>query len=194
MLLPTMNPYDAYGPSSPFDEIYLNRPGTGGAHTAESLQVGIGYLFNLTSAKHTKNKSLTSPSEDIQVIRTAFGLSLSALAALLHVTRQALYDWQQNKWIAPNNKAKLKELTKLVATLKNLGEMPSQENLFRKIQSGKSVLELALEISPSAAANRLMQVLQQDCKQKQAVSHLLARPPKHRIEDLIAPHFEDGDA
>lgn len=191
MLLPTMNPYDAYGPSSPFDEVYLCWPGTGGAHTAESLQAEIGYP--LTAAKHTKNKP-TSPSEDIQVIRTAFGLSLSALATLLHVTRQALYDWQQNKWIAPNNKAKLKELTKLAIALQNLGEMPSQENLFRKIQSGKSVLELALEISPSAAANRLMQVLQQDSKQKQAVSHLLARPPKHRIEDLIAPHFEDGDA
>lgn len=157
--------------------------GTGGYATADYLarRSDHGYKFiqfeSVPSAMGlaAQEDIVRTPAENLARIREILKPTITELAHLFGVSRQAVYDWQAGKSTAPENAAKLDDLAKAADVLALTGIEGSAQLLRRKITGGKSLLDLIREGGSAAKfAQALAQTVGREAEQREQLALRLA--------------------
>lgn len=128
-------------------------------------------------------------AENLARIREILKPTITELANLFGVSRQAVYDWQAGKPLAQENAAKLDDLAKAADALAATGIDGSSQLLRRKIAGSKSLLDVVREGgSATSAAQVLAQTLVREAKQRERLALRLAGRAKPNV-----PHDDYGD-
>lgn len=116
-----------------------------------------------------------TPAENLARIREVLKPTITELANLFGVSRQAVYDWQSGKPTAVENAAKLNDLAKAADILAFRGIDASSTFLRRKVSGGKTLLDVVREGgSAASAAHMLAQTLSREGKQRELLAQRLA--------------------
>lgn len=170
--------------------------GTGGYTTADYLtkRSDHGYKFiqfqNAPSAVElaAQEDVVRTSAENLARIREILKPTITELANLFGVSRQAVYDWQAGKPTAPENAAKLDDLANAADTLAATGIVRSSQLLRRKIAGSKSLLDVVREGgSAISAAQVLAQMLVREAKQRERLALRLVGRTKPNV-----PHDDYG--
>ena len=171
--------------------------GTGGQPTADYYrQRGVkGYaLAGYDLAPDARPLSVRTPAEDLAHVRTILKPSVTELANALSVSRQAVYDWNQGKPVAPVNAARLAALAKAADVLSIEGLTTTGNVLRRPIISGKSLIDIVRDGgSAENAARKLVQIVQREQQQRERLEvRLASRPrPVASFEDYGSPMLDE---
>lgn len=127
-------------------------------------------------------------AENLARIREILKPTITELANLFGVSRQAVYDWQAGKPLAQENAAKLDDLAKAADALAATGIDGSSQLLRRKIAGSKSLLDVVRQGgSATSAAQVLAQTLVREAKQREQLALRLAGRAKPNV-----PHDDYG--
>ena len=127
-------------------------------------------------------------AENLARIREILKPTITELANLFGVSRQAVYDWQAGKPLAQENAAKLEDLAKAADVLAATGIDGSSQLLRRNIAGSKSLLDVVREGgSATSAAQMLAQTLVREAKQRERLALRLAGRAKPNV-----PHDDYG--
>ncbi|MDA8248466.1 MAG: hypothetical protein M0Z28_04750 [Rhodospirillales bacterium] len=171
--------------------------GTGGQRTADYYrQRGVkGYaLAAYDSVPDARPVPVRTPAEDLAHIRATLRPSVTELANALGVSRQAVYDWNQGKPVAPGNAARLADLAKAADVLSMEGLTTTGNVLRRPIISGKSLIDVVRDGgSAEDAARNLLQIVQREQQQRERLAVRLAgrRRPAASFEDYGSPMLDE---
>lgn len=125
-----------------------------------------------------------NPAENLARIREILKPTITELAHLFGVSRQAVYDWQAGKPTAPENAAKLNDLAKAADALALTGREGSSQLLRRKIAGGRSLLDMVRNgDSVADVAQVLAQTLGREAKQRKQLALRLAGRAKPNVPD-----------
>ncbi len=133
-------------------------------------------------------------AENLSRIRDVLKPTITELANLFSVSRQAIYDWQAGKPTAPENAAKLDDLARAADALATTGIDGSSQLLRRKIAGNKSLLEVVREGGSAAnAALVLAQVVVREAKQRERLASRLAGRAKPTVprDDFGVPMLDE---
>jgi transcriptional regulator with XRE-family HTH domain len=151
--------------------------GTGGSTTAEYLQQrgNRGYQFvQIPSVAVPNVGRLRSPLENLESIRAALKPSMSDLASLLGVSRQAVYNWIAGENPSQESAERLEDLARAVDLLAAHG-LNSPYLLRRKIRDGKSLMEIVRDRgSAQDAARTLIRISEKEAEQRERLKKTLA--------------------
>ena len=173
--------------------------GTGGQPTADYYkQRGLmGYALAPYHSVQDEQADLNrSPTENLAYIRATLGPSVTDLAFALDVSRQAIYDWNSGKPIAPSNAARLADLAKVTEMFSAAGVKASSAILRRPIVAGASILDVLRDRGQAAdAARKLLQIVQREGRQRERLTVKFAgRPtPIDPMEDYGSPMLDEAD-
>ncbi len=172
--------------------------GTGGAQTAEFYRQrgdkGYGFALYVATAPIADLDHVRTPSENLEHVRTVLKPSVTDLAAALGVSRQAIYDWQAGKSIAPQNAARLADLAAAADVLSSEKLTVTAQLLRRPIAHGKRFFDLVRDGGCAEdAARQLAQTARREFAQRQALSERLSgrERPSTLSEDLVAPLMDE---
>jgi transcriptional regulator with XRE-family HTH domain len=175
------------------------RVGTGGELTEQYYKQrgerGYAYVRYEGLPNNSKILSVRAPAEDLAQIRSVFKTTVTELATLCGVSRQAVYDWQAGKAMAPENAAKLAELAKAADLFVGEGLTSTSRLLRRPIKAGKTLFDVVREGgSAEEAAASLARVLHREIEEQQLVAARLAgrRPIRNDSDDYGAPMLDEG--
>jgi transcriptional regulator with XRE-family HTH domain len=175
--------------------------GTGGAATFVYVQSrgNRGYPFAMYEWSRRVAEALVGATviENIGRIRDLLGPTVTDLAGLLNVSRQAIYDWQAGKPIAGENSARLEELAKAADLLALEGLRGTSQALRRPIRNGKTFFDLLKEGgSAESAALGLIQIIRTENNQREALRKRLAgrkRPSREAYGDIGTPMLDEEE-
>ena len=132
--------------------------GTGGAATFAYMRYrgnkGYPFAFYDWSSRAADEIVGRSPVENLGHIRTVLGPTVTDLADILRVSRQAIYDWQAGKAVAEENALRLSELARAADVFAVEGLRGTSQALRRPIKGGKSFFELVGGGIPAETAAR----------------------------------------
>jgi hypothetical protein len=135
--------------------------------------------------------------ENISRIRAVLIPTVTDLAGLLGVSRQAIYDWQAGEPIAPENSARLEQLAKAADLLAIEGVRGTSQALRRPIRNGKTFFDLVKEGGPAESAARgLIQIIRTENNQREALRKRLAgrkRPSREAFGEIGAPMLDEEE-
>ncbi|MFM9967825.1 MAG: hypothetical protein ACKVQK_05435 [Burkholderiales bacterium] len=170
--------------------------GTGGYATADYLakRSDHGYRFiQFQGAEKAieicaEEDIVRTPAENLARIRDVLKPTITELANLFGVSRQAVYDWQAGKQTATENSAKLDALAKAADVLALSGIQGSSQLLRRRFAGGESLIGVIREGgSVVSAAQALAQILGREAKQREQLATRLAGRVKPSV-----PQYEYG--
>ena len=170
--------------------------GTGGCVTTDYLikRNDHGYKFinfhvvPAASAAAVQEDIVRTPTENLARIRETFKPTITELAHLFGVSRQAVYDWQAGKPTSPENAARLDDLAKAADALALAGIESSSQLLRRKIAGGKSLFDVVREGgSAASASSKLTQTLSREAEQRRLLASRLTGRTKPNV-----PHDDYG--
>lgn len=171
--------------------------GTGGQPTADYYrQRGVkGYaLAAYDSVPDTQPLPVRTSAEDLAHVRATLKPSVTELANALGVSRQAVYDWNQGKPVAPGNAARLADLAKAADVLSMEGLTTTGNVLRRPIIAGKSLFDIVRDGGAAeGAARKLLQIVQREQQQRERLALRLAgrRRPAASFEDYGSPMLDE---
>jgi transcriptional regulator with XRE-family HTH domain len=173
--------------------------GTGGAATFEYLKVrgNRGYPFALydSASRVADAIAARTPVENLEHIRSVLNPTVTDIAELLRVSRQAIYDWQAGKPITSENALRLADLAEAADVFAVEGLRGTSEALRRPIRDGKSFFSLVGEDgSAESAARMLVDIVRTETRQRQALEKRLAgrkRLPREAFEDVGTPMLDE---
>ena len=171
--------------------------GTGGQPTADYYrQRGVkGYaLASYDPAPDTPALPIRTPAEDLAHVRATLKPSVTDLASALGVSRQAVYDWNQGKPVAPANAARLADLAKAADVLSVEGLTTTSSVLRRPIIAGKSLFDIVRDGGAAEdAARKLLQIVQREQQQRERLAVRLAarRRPAASFEEYGSPMLDE---
>lgn len=135
--------------------------------------------------------------ENISRIRAVLNPTVTDLAGILGVSRQAIYDWQAGKPIAAENAARLSELARATDLFAVEGLRGTSQAMRRPIKNGKSFFELVKEGSPAdSAARGLIDIVRSEFRQREALRNRLAarkRPSREAFGEIGAPMLDEKE-
>lgn len=135
--------------------------------------------------------------ENISRIRTVLNPTVTDLAAILKVSRQAIYDWQAGRSISAENAARLSELARAADLFAVEGVRGTSQALRRPIKNGKNFFNLIEEGTPAdSAARSLIEIVRSEFRQREALRNRLAgrkRPPREVFEEIGAPMLDEKE-
>lgn len=180
----------------PFTAIGL-QVGTGGSATAGYYIAKGGRGYALAAYDGCNSAGVTpvpTPSENLTRIRTILKPSVTELANVLGVSRQAIYDWQNGQPITAENAAKLDDLARAADVFAAEGLTTTNQMLRRSMKGGKSFFDIVrFGGSAEEAARTLVQMNRKELEQRKALDARLSerkRPPViHR--DLGVPSLDE---
>jgi predicted transcriptional regulator len=112
---------------------------------------------------------------------------MTDLAALLRVSRQAVYDWQEGKEIATENMQRVEGLAKAADVLAVEGLRGASSALRRPIKSGKTFFQLVKAgASAEDAARSLVRMLRVEAGQREALQRRLAGRRRRSSREVFA--------
>jgi hypothetical protein len=206
----TPNASIAKGPRSGFDSIlgrgtqavFALLVGTGGVAHAEFIaeRGDRGYrlpgLEYLGARGRSHRASTKTAAQNISRVREFFGVSITELAALFRVSRQAIYNWQAGQSISVENLTQLSELANAADFLSAEGLQDKQTLGRRKLPGGRTFFEAIYGgESAKSAASRLVSLVRHETAQRARISDRLAnRAPKgDAYDDVGAPHLNERE-
>lgn len=171
--------------------------GTGGLADAHYWSSRPGYPLpaiqihghaNILSAKATTAADL------IKEIREALSPSMTELAAVFGVSRQALYSWTSGeKSPTAGNSTKLEDIATAARNLREAGFIGNMVGR-RKITDGLSLLQLAQAgFSATEASEKLITILRKEASQRARMAERLAgrTSSSREDEDRGIPHLSE---
>jgi transcriptional regulator with XRE-family HTH domain len=172
--------------------------GTGGSATLDYVKErGIrGYPFAVYDSSRKASEAVEStPTENLRRIRAVLKPTVTDLAGLLGVSRQAIYDWQAGKPIASENASHLADLARAADVFAVEGLTGASQVLRRSIRDGKNFFALVKEgNSADGAARTLVEIVRRESSQRQALRKRLAgrpRPEREAFEEIGAPMLDE---
>jgi hypothetical protein len=173
--------------------------GTGGAATFEYVKVrgNRGYPFALCDSASRVADAIAGRTavENLEHIRSVLNPTVTDIAELLRVSRQAIYDWQAGKPIATENALRLADLAQAADVFAVEGLRGSAGVLRRPIRDGKNFFALVGEGgSAENAARTLVEIVRTEARQRQALQKRLAgrkRPTREAFEEVGAPMLDE---
>jgi len=169
--------------------------GTGGAITPEYLQQRgeRGYPLVQIPAVAGVNAGVRQPIDNLKQIRTVFKPSISDLADLVGVSRQAVYNWLDGERPSHESADRLEDLAK-AADLVAANGLPTPNRLRRKIRDGKNFMHIVRSGgSAEDAARSLARIAEQEAKQRTLLKSRLAgrQPSKLETSELGIPMLDE---
>jgi transcriptional regulator with XRE-family HTH domain len=171
--------------------------GTGGEPTADYYrQRGVkGYaLAAYDSVPDAQPLPVRTPAEDLAHVRATLKPSVTELANALGVSRQAVYDWNQGKPVAPGNAARLADLARAADVLSMEGLATTGNVLRRPIIAGKSLFDIVRDGGTAEdAARKLLLIVQREQQQRERLTVRIAgrRRPAASLEDYGSPMLDE---
>lgn len=166
--------------------------GTGGYETFEyfTARGDRGYRITLYERSRRFAEAIigATVTEKITRIREILGPTMTDLAALLGVSRQAVYDWQDGKKISAENLERVEELAKAANVLAVGGLRGTSSALRRPIRGGKTFFQLVKQgASSEDAARALVRILRVEADQRESLQKRLGGRKRHPSREV----FED---
>lgn len=173
--------------------------GTGGDATLNYMKERgtKGYPYAVYGASQNAADAVASrtPAENLEHIRAVLKSTVTELASVVGVSRQAIYDWQAGKPIASGNASRLASLARAADILAVEGLTGTSQVLRRPIRNGKSFFDLVREGSPAdSAARTLVEIVRGELRQREALRNRLAgrkRPEREAFEEIGAPMLDE---
>ena len=123
--------------------------------------------------------AVPSDSLDIAHIRQVMKISVSELARIFGVSRQAVHEWLKGGALSPRNAQRLSELAQVADVFLESGIDVTPQMLRRKVGSGQSLLESVKEEGKVVEqARKLVDTLSREAQQRQRLADRLAGRPK----------------
>ncbi len=145
-----------------------------------------------------EHKATTDPvsasARDILHIREVTKISVSELARVLGVSRQAVHEWIKGEPPSPRNAQLLSELAQVTDIFLESGIDVTPQILRRKIGGGQSILESVKQNGKAVElARALVDTLSRESQQRQRLAARLAgRPnPPLTAKDFGTPHVNE---
>jgi hypothetical protein len=170
--------------------------GTGGAETLAyySQRSRMGYSFAGVRMPVVKGVAtvMRDTAGDLEHIKSTLRLSVSSLSRAFGVSRQAIYDWQAGKAVAPENAERLADLARAADALVEANIEPSAQLFRRVISSGKGLLDLVREgVSAEASARKLVDILRTEAWQRERLQARLAGRGPADFSDAGIPMLDE---
>jgi transcriptional regulator with XRE-family HTH domain len=176
--------------------------GTGGLFTPEyvSERDARGYRLQdfryvaAFSATHRSKPQVRDPVANLARVREVFKPSVTELASLFGVSRQAIYNWQAGHPIAESNQDRLEQLAKASDRLEAEGFADKSSVLRRKLPGGATLFELVQAgESADTAVTTLITLINSELQQRQALSARLANRVRKPLDavDIGSPYVNE---
>lgn len=152
--------------------------------------------WNVSAVQKTQPDSDTNKNTSIQqleLIRQVTRVSVTELAKIFGVSRQAVHDWQNGSTISGRNKEAIRNFFNIVSSYDKAGLKPSIQDFRRKV-NGVSILDILHSEADSAQlANILVATLVRENSQRTMLAERFKNRPKPQLsnEDFGAPHLAD---
>lgn len=157
-----------------------------------------GYRIPGIEYSNLRSRSLTAPartaSQNLSRVREIFGPSMTELAALFGVSRQAVYNWLAGQAVSEENGEQLAQLAAAADVLAAEGLSSQRSLVKRKLGGGKTFLQAVYGGEPPAsAAYRLVSMLKSELAQGATVSTRLASRKRKAIDlaDIAGSHLNE---
>ncbi len=170
--------------------------GTGGAATASYYRErgAMGYSAANYAARTPEVADLSEPSsaENLTHILETLRPTVTELARVLGVSRQAIYDWKSGSSITVEHSEKLADLARAARVFASEGLTASHQILRRKI-SGRSFFDRVKDgESAEASANVLLGVARRELEQRRTLqARLGGRINSVEPDDVGIPHLSE---
>lgn len=127
------------------------------------------------SAAHSES----SAARDVARIRETMKISVTELARVFGVSRQAVHEWIRGGALSPRNTKRLSELARAADVFRESGIDVTPHILRRKVGNGPSILESTAENGIVVElAQTLVETLSRETKQRQRLAARLAGRPQ----------------
>lgn len=137
---------------------------------------------------------VSASARDISHIREVTKISVSELARILGVSRQAVHEWINGGPLAPKNAQLLSELAQVADIFLESGIDVTPQILRRKISGGQSILESLKQHGKAVElAQALVDTLSRESQQRQRLVTRLAGRPNPPLTDIDfgTPHVNE---
>lgn len=145
-------------------------------------------------ARATAGDAASAAARDIVHIRQVMKTSVSELARVFGVSRQAVHEWIKGGALSPRNAQRLSELAQAADVLIESGIEITPQMLRRKIGGGLSLLESVKENgNVLELARKLVDTLSRESQQRERLAARLAGRQKPAVDsiDFGAPHLKE---
>lgn len=175
-------------------------PGTGGISDVEYIKnrQDSGYeILQFVIPKGQRPITVVTPAQNLRRILEIIKPSISELATLFGVSRQAIYKWQAGESPSPKNAEWLQELAGAADMLVREGIPPRMQLWNRKIDGNQSLFDMVRNGQSACEGMKLLiRILRMEAEQRRQLNERLAHRPKLSRDDsdLGIPYFSDeGD-
>jgi transcriptional regulator with XRE-family HTH domain len=124
-----------------------NGPGSGGHLLLKEMCLvkttgGVRFSSRRPSSETSSRPQLTEPRDQLSSIKEHLGLSVSDLAAVLHVRRPTIYHWLSGGALRPRNRKRLDQIHQITVEWHQISDRRPGNYLHARICDGKSLLDL----------------------------------------------------
>jgi len=161
--------------------------GTGGLATAEYYRAkgDKGYAFARYDFPEKQNVTERTPTEDIARVREVLKLTVTELATVVGVSRQAVYDWLSGKPVAADNADKLSSLGRAADAVAAEVLNPVFA-LRRKLAGGRTFIEFVKDGGDAEhAALTLVSMLRRESEQRDRLQARLAARKDRKVGSAV---------
>jgi transcriptional regulator with XRE-family HTH domain len=153
-----------------------------------------GYAFvQVRPSGRSLMRHLRTPQENIAQIRSIFKPSMADMASVFKVSRQSVYNWIAGEKPSTENVEKLNDVAAAADLLLPYGSTDSSYLVRRKLENGKTLMEIVREGgSAQDAARSLLQIAEKESSQREALQRRLANRtavPEH--SDIGSPMLNE---
>ncbi len=173
------------------------RVGTGGAPTPSYYRErgAKGYRLALYDAIPTEDHAVSepAPTDNLARIRSILNPTMTELARVLKVSRQAIYDWQSGASITAENAARLADLARAADVFAAEG-LTTTHQILRRQFAGRSFFDKVRDGEPAEdAARLLLKIVRIELEQRQALANRLKGRTRPTIspDDIGTPHVSE---
>ena len=203
----TTNLIDRLGRHGPSTAYYAESPYTttsGGpssrliVSSPEQLSAQMSVLTFVAGASPRVAATPNSPATgqpqtpaDIENIRQLLGLSVSTVADVFGVSRQAVYKWLAGDPMNQEHMNRLAQLREAAPLLTGFARSDTRALTRRKLPSGRTVVEsISVGEDPVSVARTAAELLRRDAEQRNALDSFLGNRsrPQRGISSFVTPH------
>lgn len=150
--------------------------------------------IEIGNARASTTDGASASAVDIARIRVIMKVSVSELARVFGVSRQAVHEWIKGGALSPRNAQRLSELTQVADLFLESGIEVTPQMLRRKVGGGMSLLASVKEEGKVVEqARKLVDTLSRESQQRQRLVARLAGRQKPALtpDDFGAPHLRE---
>jgi DNA-binding transcriptional regulator YiaG len=150
--------------------------------------------IEVDGSRTAAESTVSATAKDIAHIRQATNISVTELARVCGVSRQAVHEWIKGGPLSKRNAQRISELAQAVDVLLASGNEASPQMLRRKVSGGMSILE-AVQTDGNVVdlARQLVSTLVRESEQRKRLASRLAGHQKPQLSstEFGAPHLNE---